>query len=284
MAQFTNQASLSYNGITVNSNIVTGELTAPLTVEKTATRTSYQTGDVVTYVISLRNTGVLPLNALTISDNLGAYEANGTSYVPLTYTGDPVLYYLDGVLQTAPAVTAGPPLSITGINVPAGSNVVLVYRTTANNFAPLGADGDILNTATITGAGLNEALTAAETVTADTDTRITVLKSLDPLTVSDNGTITYTFTLQNYGAEADAAAAITLTDTFNPRLNEPLTVTLNGATLTQAGNYTYDATTGVFSTTPGIITVPGATATQDPTTGIWTITPGVAVVTVSGTV
>ncbi len=284
MAQFTNQASLSYNGITVNSNIVTGELIAPLSVEKTATRTAYQTGDVVTYVISLRNTGVLSLNNLTITDDLGAYEANATSYVPLTYTGDPVLYYLDGVLQTAPTVTAGPPLTITGINVPAGSNVVLVYRTTANNFAPLGADGEILNTATVTGAGLNEALTANETVTADTDTRITILKSLDPLTVSDNGTITYTFTLQNYGAEADAAAAITLTDTFNPRLNAPLTVTLNGTTLTQAGNYTYDAGTGVFSTTPGIITVPAATATQDPTTGLWTITPGVAVVTVSGTV
>ena len=34
MAQFTNQASVSYNGITVNSNIVTGEVTQVLSVWK----------------------------------------------------------------------------------------------------------------------------------------------------------------------------------------------------------------------------------------------------------
>lgn len=36
MATFTNQATLTYNGGTVNSNIVTGELVQVLTASKTA--------------------------------------------------------------------------------------------------------------------------------------------------------------------------------------------------------------------------------------------------------
>ncbi len=284
MAQFTNQASLSYNGITVNSNIVTGEVTTTLTATKNATTDSYRNGDVLTYVISLRNTGTQPLTGLTVSDNLGSYEFGTTTLVPLEYTGDPVLYYIDGVLQASPTVTAGPPLVISGVSVPAGANTTLVYRASANDFAPLGADGAIDNTVSITGGGLTEAVTAAESVSADTATRLAIVKSLDPLTVSENGEITYTFTVQNFGEEATDAAAVTLTDTFTLPLEAPITVTLNGAPLQQAGNYTYNEATGEFATLAGVITVPAATQTQDPTTGAWTITPGTAVVTVTGRV
>lgn len=57
MATFTNQATLTYNGGTVNSNIVTGELRAQvLTASKTAAAESYRTGDLVTYVVQLRST------------------------------------------------------------------------------------------------------------------------------------------------------------------------------------------------------------------------------------
>ena len=54
MATFTNQATLTYNGGTVNSNIVTGELVQVLTASKTAAAESYRTGDLVTYVVQLR--------------------------------------------------------------------------------------------------------------------------------------------------------------------------------------------------------------------------------------
>ena len=57
MATFTNQATLTYNGGTVNSNIVTGELVQVLTASKTAAAESYRTGDLVTYVVQLRSTG-----------------------------------------------------------------------------------------------------------------------------------------------------------------------------------------------------------------------------------
>ena len=63
-----------------------------------------------------------------------------------------------------------------------------------------------------------------------------------------------------------------------------LTVTFNGTLWSEPANYTYNETTGLFTTVPGQITVPAATFTQDPDTGLWVTTPGVAVLTVTGTV
>ncbi len=282
MATFTNQASLSYNGITVNSNIVTGELTPTLAVTKTATTETYTPDGDLTYVLTLRNTGTLPFTGLTVSDDLGAFTFGAGTLVPLTYTGEPVLYYVDGVLQASPTVTAGPPMVITGINVPAGSNAALVYRANVNDQAPLGTTGSIVNTATVTGAGLTTPAVATDTITADTATRLAIQKALDPQTVNENGNLTYTFTLQNFGDEADAAANTVITDIFNPLLQGPLTVTLDGVALPLTTGYTYNEATGLFSTVPGQITVPAATWVQDPTTGVWTVNPGTATVTVTG--
>ena len=40
MATFTNQAALTYNGVTTSSNIVTGEILEPLRVTKDAVNAS----------------------------------------------------------------------------------------------------------------------------------------------------------------------------------------------------------------------------------------------------
>ena len=104
-------------------------------------------------------------------------------------------------------------------------------------------------------------------------------------TCAENGQIAYTFTIRNTGAEAvDAAAALVVSDTFDPALKSPISVTLNGDAWPETGNYSYNAATGVFATTAGRITVPAAIYTQDAATGLWTITPGTAVLTVTGTI
>ena len=283
MAQFTNQAAISYNGITVNSNIVTGEITEALRITKNAVTELYRTDDTVTYVIALQNTGASAYTDLTVTDDLGAYPFGGGTVTPLTFTGEDVLYYVDGVLQPAPTVTQGPPLVITGIRVPANGDTILVYRARVNAFAPLGEDATVTNTATASGGGLVETPSDSAVITAGTASRLTILKALSPTTVVDNEEITYTFTIENYGTEADESASVILSDTFNPILNTPLTVTLNGAPLV-ATDYTYSEESGAFATLPGVITVPAATYTQDESTGAWSVTPGVTVVTVSGTV
>lgn len=285
MAQFTNQASISYNGVTANSNIVTGEITQVLTASKTSVSGSYRRGEVLTYAVSISNTGSAPYTGLTVTDDLGAYTTGTTSVTPLTFAGDSVLYYVNGVLQAAPTVAAGPPLTISGISVPAGGNALIVYRAAANDYAAPGTGGSIVNTASVSGGGLTEPISASETVTADASALLSITKALNPTIVAENGQIVYTFTIQNSGAEAaDAAAGLIVSDTFNPVLRAPITVTLNGESLSETGNYSYNAATGAFATTAGRVTVPAAAYEQDTATGLWTVTPGVAVLTVTGNI
>ena len=183
MAIFSNQATLTYNGNTTNSNIAFGEILDVLTATKTAVEGTYTPGDLVTYVVTLRNTGNTALAGLTVTDDLGGYDFNGTTVYPLTYEAGSVALFVDGVPQAAPAVTAGPPLVFTGINVPAGGDVVLVYQARANAFADPTAGGTIDNTVTVTGDGINTPATATETVTAAAAAALTISKSITPAQV-----------------------------------------------------------------------------------------------------
>lgn len=284
MATFFNQATLTYNGIVANSNITTGEIIEAISATKTAAPSTYGTESSIAYVISIQNSGATPITALTLSDDLGAYTFGSLTPVPLSYVDGSLLYYVNGVLQATPAVLAGPPLSVSGINIPVGGNAVLVYQAVPNEFAPRAADGSITNTVTITGGGLSTPVTASETVTASAEPILTITKCLSPTTVVENGTLTYTFTIQNIGnTPAIATDNVVLSDTLNPILN-PITVTYNGTVWTEGVEYTYDTVTGLFQTTAGQITVPAATYTQDPVTGAWNVVPGTATLTLTGTV
>ena len=280
MAQFTNQAQLSYNGVRVLSNVAVGTMQELLSVTKTAVTDTYTPGGVVTYVVSMINSGTTALTGLTLTDDLGGYPFSEETLTPLTYIDGSVKLYIDGVLMPAPVVEEK---TFSGINIPAGGNAVLVYQATVNEYAPLGEGATIVNTVTVTGAGVTP-VTASETITADGGVQLTIEKSVSPVPVMDNGTLTYTFVIQNYGAtEADDTAKVVVTDTFNPLLSG-LTVTLNGITLSPTTDYTYDEVTGEFETVAGVITVPAATYAQDPETGAYTTTSGIATLTVSGTI
>lgn len=284
MAIFFNQATLTYNGTTTNSNIAVGEILDVLTATKTAVERTYTPGELVTYVVTLRNTGNTALTNLTVTDDLGGYDFNGTTVYPLTYEDGSAALFVDGVPQAAPTVTAGPPMVITGITVPAGGDAVLVYQARANDFADPAVGGTIDNVVTVTGDGINTPATATETVTAAAAAALTITKSITPAQVVDNDRVTYTFVIQNTGNEAVVATDnAAITDTFDPILTD-LTVTFDGAVWTEGANYNYNEATGLFTTVPGQILVPAATYTQDPNTGAYALTPGIATLVVTGTI
>ncbi len=282
MATFYNQATLSYSGGVVNSNITTGEIIEVLSASKTAVVNEYSQGSDVTYVINIVNSGNTAFTGLTVTDDLGAYTFGTETLRPLDYVDGSLNYFINGVIQPTPTVTSGNELVISGINVSAGGVVTLIYTARVNNFAPPSVGGEIVNTAVVSGGGITD-ITVTETVTAAVEPLLTITKSVSPSTVAENGQITYTFVIQNIGNTAAIATDnVVVTDTFDPILSG-LSVTYNGTAWTSPDNYTYDETTGQFTTVLGEITVPEATYAQD-AAGNWVIDPGVAVITVTGTI
>ncbi len=284
MATFTNQATLTYNGVSTTSNVVSGEITETLAVTKTAVDNTYSANGEMAYVVNIVNSGTTDYTNLTVSDNLGEYTSGALNLVPLTYSAGSMIYLLNGAKQTAPAVAAGPPLSITGITVPAGGNATLLYATKVNEYAPLTEASAIQNTVTVSGGGLVNTLSATANATLSGEPVLNITKAVNPTTVNENGTLTYTFTIENRGnTPADAADSVVLTDNFEPIL-DITGVTFNGAVWSAPLNYTYDATTGAFATVEGQIVVPAATYTQNAATGAWTVESGVSTLIVTGTI
>ena len=288
MPTFTNQALLSYNGKTTASNITRGEIIEVLSVTKTALNPDYNSGSDITYLVNIVNTGTTEFSGLTVTDNLGAYEftPEGTTtpitLYPLEYVNGTVRYYINGAEQPAPTVATADGLTFTGIAVPANGNTTLIYQASVTQDAPLADESVITNTVTVTGEGINPIEDTA-TIGTNVGPQLSIVKGLFPRTVPENGRITYTFDIQNIGnAEAGASSNVQITDTFDPALTN-ITVTYNGDIL-PATDYTYNEATGVFSTNPGVITVPAATFTQDPVTGAWNIVPGESVLEVTGNI
>ena len=288
MPTFTNQALLSYNGRTTASNITRGEIVEVLSVTKTALNPDYNSGSVITYLVNIVNTGNTEFAGLTVNDNLGAYEfiPEGTTtpitLYPLDYVNGTVRYYINGDEQATPSVATTDGLTFTGITVPANGNTTLIYQATVTGGAPLADESVITNTVTVTGEGINPIEDTA-TIGTNVGPQLSIVKGLFPRTVPENGRITYTFDIQNIGnAEAEASSNVQITDTFDPALTN-ITVTYNGDIL-PATDYTYNEATGVFSTNPGVITVPAATFTQDPVTGAWNVVPGESVLEVTGNI
>ena len=273
MAVFYNYATLSYNQGVTNSNVVTGELVEVITVTKNAVASGYRSGDTLTYVVNIINSGNTAYNNLTLTDDLGSFTVGTGTVVPLNYLEGSVQYYVNGVLQASPAAVGGPPLTVSGINVPADSNVAIIYRVTVNEFAPLALGSTITNTASVSGVGLTT-VTASETLPVLEEAYLGITKAINPTTVVENEPLTYTFVITNTGNTAAVATDnVVLSDNFEPAL-DITAVTFNGAAWTSPANYTYDRSTGVFSTVAGQITVPAATYSTDPDTGAVTVTPG----------
>lgn len=284
MAVFYNQATLSYNDNTINSNIVSGEIVSVLEANKTSTPATYSPGEEITYIISIVNSGASAFTGLTITDNLGEYVFGTGTLVPLTYISDSVLYFSDGILQPAPTVTDEEPLTITGINVPANANAVIIYRARANQYAPIAVGASIINAAVISGTGLAAPVVVESTVNVEAGLNLSITKAVTPEVVAENGQITYTFTIQNTGLiPAVATDNLVVTDIFDPIL-DITSVILNGNALTAPEDYTYNEAAGLFETVAGVITVPAAAYSQDPTTGSWIITPGTSVLRITGTI
>lgn len=281
MASFTNQAQLTYRDTVTSSNVAVGEILEVLSISKTAVSDIYGNDDTVTYIVSIVNTGATNVTGLTLTDDLGAYTFGTGTLVPLVYTDGTLKYYTNGTLQPTPTVTSVGDLTISGISVPANGNATLVYEVSLNEFAPLSVGSTITNTATASGSGITP-ISSSEIINVSNEADLTITKSISPVPVSDNGTVTYTFVIQNSGnTDVIATDNAFITDLFDPILTG-VNATFNGTLWTEGTQYNYNETTGLFESVAGSITVPAATYTQDPVSGVWSVTPGTSTLVVTG--
>ena len=283
MAQFTNSAALSYNGTTLRSNTVTGQLLDTVAVTKTATAEQYAPGEELAYIVTLTNSADTEVTGLTVTDDLGAYSVGTETVYPLEYQAGTLRSFVNGVPQSTPTVSAGPPLTVTGLSIPAGGDLELVYEAAPTAYASPEPGSTITNTATATGGGLSAPATASVSISAASGAQMRITKTLSPATVSPGGQLSYSFLIENSGGTpVTAADALVLSDTFDPLLSG-LSVTYNGTPWAVTTNYTYDAASGAFATVPGQITLPAAQFVQE-TDGTWTVIPASVLCTVTGTV
>lgn len=281
MARFTNQAQLTYNNTVTVSNLAVGEIQDVLSINKTSVNDIYTNNDTITYAVNIINSGSTDLSGLTLTDDLGAYTFGTSTLVPLTYVPDTVKYFRNSVLQAPPTVTtSNDQLVITNFTVPANGTATFLYETQTNEFTPLDTGSTVTNTAELTGNFT--AVSASETVEASSEPELSVVKSIAPIPVAENGTVTYTFVINNTGNTAVTTGAV-ITDTFDPLLSN-ITVTFNDTPWVAGSDYTYDTSTGVFTSLANKVTVDAAQFTQDTTTGTITITPGTSTLVISGTI
>lgn len=281
MATFFNRATLSYNGGVVNSNVTRGEILTPISVTKTATVDEYNGDSQITFAVNIINAGSIAVDGITVNDDLGQYQLDTVTYQPLDYVDGSLKYFVNGVLQPAPAVLTDNGLQISGIAIPADGNVALLYTTLVNGFAPLEAGSQIENNLTLDGS-CGEGIAATEIISVAEEINLDITKSLCPTTVTCDGNVNYTLEILNYGNRATVATDnLIVTDVFNPPF-ENITVTYNGAAWTQPDDYVYDPVSGVFQTVLGAITVPAASFERDAESGEIITTPGKATIVING--
>ncbi|MBR6679909.1 MAG: DUF11 domain-containing protein [Clostridia bacterium] len=287
MATIENFATVSYTSggvaTTATSNTAEIELTSSVALTKETLGDTYTSDSDITYILSVRNTSSSPITNITVTDDLGTFLFGTLELTPLTYTG-PAILLINGIDSTASLTvdssTAGT-LVFTIPTLAAGAVANIIYKSVPNEFAPLGANASITNTATLAAdAGCADAEASATVQTLDA-AALTVVKQMSPNPVVCGDTVTYTITLYNYGNIP--AEDVRLTDTFSPAPTD-ITVTRNGVAV-PATDYTYtDGVLTVPALTSDADTVPAATFTRNTETGEVTVSPGIVEYVITGTI
>lgn len=282
---FTNRAALSYGGISVSSNTVSGQLVSPLSLYKSASAAGYQSGGQLQYTLTVVNTSDTPYPALTLTDNLGVYPFQTATRFPLSYvdgSASLTAYGAGGINSLPLTVTAVADGIRFSFDMPASATALLLYTAQTTVFAPPAAGSEIVNTATLGGDYPLLPTAASLSLPAAVSAQPVISKCVSSETISPGQQVTFTLTLSNYGNyPITASDYVVISDTLSPPLTG-VSVYADGLLWTQGVQYDYSESAAYFITQPGAIALPAATFTRDDF-GSWSVTPSSLVIKISGT-
>ena len=184
---------------------------APLQADLFCLSHSYSPGELLTYIVTLRNRGTSPLCSLEITDNLGAWAPQGVSLHPRSYEG-PLRLYVEGCFVSciSPACISGETAVFSILYLAPGAEAALVYRMRVTEKAPLAAGSEITSTVGISAENLPETITASHTIPVRAFAPLQIEKSVfSPKTGDGAGRYKHVYTLYNPGLQPVERAVIT---------------------------------------------------------------------------
>ncbi len=250
--QINNQASTTYQftggtevlSATSNENTITLQDTNGLVIEKTATPSTFEAGDIISYSVRITNNSGSYLNGVRIIDDLG-----GGNLAFVVGSGS-----LTTSSQTYPVrPIATNPLTFTLQQLAIGETMTLTYRSQVifnlpssvtsitNNVRGIGYTA----TGTITGAD-------SETILKKNSLRLDVSKSASETEVDLNQSFDYIITLDN--SNSVDAIILTITDQL------PTNFTLTGVGLKIGGGAETSLSSSDYTlTSSNLLTIPSPT-------------------------
>ncbi|MEV0675655.1 GEVED domain-containing protein [Actinosynnema sp. NPDC050436] len=225
---------------------------AGLTIEKTVSPTSVNPGDVVTYTVTVRNTGQTVHTGATFSDDLSNVL-------------DDADYNGDGAATVGTVAYAAPTLTWTG-DLPVGGTATITYAVTVKN--PTTGDHRLTNAVTSTTPGTNcpARTNRAADPRCSTDTALpglTITKSVDRTDAAPGDTVTYTVQVANTGQTAQDAS-------FTDDLTQVVDDAAFGSVSATTGTANYAAPKLTWSgalAVGGTATITYTVTVNDPVTG-----------------
>lgn len=287
--QISNTTSISFEyGLeksmhTIKTTTATATMSKSMDISITSLEKDYYMGESITHLITIVNNGQ-KTNPLTLKCNLGTYKrkANDKNIIvtPLSYHGQSYLY-VNGEFksQITPEVKPNeivfplPPIA-------EKSNMMLIYKTNVNTFAPLNLNSKIKTIVSATLSETENLLETSHTIPVAEKADIKISKSIVPQMFSQGETLSYNISIYNYGNAS--AENIKITDTFEP----PPILTSIKVNEKEISPLDYSYADGIFNLPAygsGLkISVPYAKFETNETTGATSVIPSVTNVVVSG--